>query len=57
MTDSSAPPYVRIVAELRARIERGQLAPGDRVPSTRQIMKRWGVAMATATKVLSALGR
>jgi DNA-binding transcriptional regulator YhcF (GntR family) len=57
VSDSSAPPYARIVGELRARIERGQLAPGDRVPSTRQIMKRWGVAMATATKVLNALGR
>ena len=49
------PPYARIVAELRDRIESGVLAPGDRVPSTREITKRWGVAMATATKVLSAL--
>ncbi|WP_205633774.1 TetR/AcrR family transcriptional regulator C-terminal domain-containing protein [Labilithrix luteola] len=44
-----------IIEELRARIERGELAAGDRVPSTREIMRRWGVAMATATKVLTAL--
>ncbi|MFC9327982.1 TetR/AcrR family transcriptional regulator C-terminal domain-containing protein [Kitasatospora sp. NPDC057015] len=45
----------RIVAELRRRIEAGELAAGDRVPSTRQITQEWGVAMATATKALTAL--
>ena len=45
-----------IVAELRRRIETGELAPGDRVPSTREITRRWNVAMATATKVLTQLG-
>lgn len=49
------PPYARIVAELRDRIESGALAPGERVPSTREITRQWGVAMATATKALSAL--
>jgi DNA-binding transcriptional regulator YhcF (GntR family) len=49
------PPYARIVAELRERIETGALAPGDRVPSTRDITRQWGVAMATATKALTAL--
>ncbi|MFI8822600.1 TetR/AcrR family transcriptional regulator C-terminal domain-containing protein [Streptomyces sp. NPDC053431] len=47
----------RIVAELRRRIETGELAPGDRVPSTREITRQWGVAMATATKVLTELRR
>ncbi|MBE1486351.1 TetR/AcrR family transcriptional regulator C-terminal domain-containing protein [Plantactinospora soyae] len=49
------PPYRRIVAEIRRRIVAGELRPGDRVPSTRQITAEWGVAMATATKVLTAL--
>ncbi|MEU9163419.1 TetR/AcrR family transcriptional regulator C-terminal domain-containing protein [Streptomyces sp. NPDC048424] len=49
--------YGQIVDELRRRIESGELAPGDRVPSTREITRRWGVAMATATKVLSELRR
>ncbi|GLY80642.1 TetR/AcrR family transcriptional regulator C-terminal domain-containing protein [Actinoallomurus iriomotensis] len=45
----------QIVAELRHRIVTGELAPGDRVPSTREITRRWGVAMATATKALTQL--
>ena len=44
-----------IVAELRQRIVSGKLQPGDRVPSARQIMRKWGVAIATATKVLATL--
>ncbi|MFJ1708760.1 TetR/AcrR family transcriptional regulator C-terminal domain-containing protein [Kitasatospora sp. NPDC088346] len=47
----------RIVAELRQRIDTGALAPGDRVPSTREITRHWGVAMATATRVLDELRR
>jgi DNA-binding transcriptional regulator YhcF (GntR family) len=49
------PPSVRIIAEIRRRIGSGELRAGDRVPSTRQITQEWGVAMATATKVLTAL--
>ncbi len=52
---TAEPPYARIVAEIRGRIAAGELRPGDRVPSTRQITREWGVAMATATKVLTAL--
>jgi len=52
---SGAPPSARIAAELRARIESGELAPGERVPSAREITRRWGVAIATASRVLAAL--
>jgi DNA-binding transcriptional regulator YhcF (GntR family) len=48
-------PYERIVDEIRRRIGAGELRPGDRVPSARQITQEWGVAIATATKVLAAL--
>jgi AcrR family transcriptional regulator len=48
-------PYRRIAAEIRERIARGDLGPGDRIPSTREITREWGVAMATATKVITAL--
>lgn len=51
----SEPPFAQIVAAIRRRIETGELGVGDRVPSTRQITKNWGVAMATATKVLTTL--
>ncbi|MGK5739337.1 TetR/AcrR family transcriptional regulator C-terminal domain-containing protein [Micromonospora sp. URMC 103] len=49
------PPYQRIVADLRRRIADGELRPGDRVPSTRQLAIRWGVALATATRALATL--
>ncbi|MGA4987823.1 TetR/AcrR family transcriptional regulator C-terminal domain-containing protein [Nonomuraea bangladeshensis] len=52
---SSTPPYQQITAEIRARILTGELRPGERMPSIRQIAQRWGVAVATATKVMAAL--
>jgi DNA-binding transcriptional regulator YhcF (GntR family) len=52
---SGAAPYRRIADEIRDRVARGELRPGDRVPSTRQITQQWGVAMATATKVIATL--
>jgi AcrR family transcriptional regulator len=55
MSGVNLPPYAQIAAELREQIEKGTLAPGDRVPSTREITQRWGVAMATATKALAEL--
>jgi len=49
------PPYRRIADEIRARIADRQLRPGDPVPSARGITREWGVALATATKVLATL--
>ncbi|MEU1687862.1 TetR/AcrR family transcriptional regulator C-terminal domain-containing protein [Micromonospora sp. NPDC005707] len=49
------PPYRRIAADLADRIASGELVPGARIPSTRQLMAEHGVAMATATKVLATL--
>ena len=54
MTEAT-PASARIAGELRRRITSGELAPGGRVPSTRAIVQRYGVAMATATKVLTTL--
>ncbi|MFI6787882.1 TetR/AcrR family transcriptional regulator C-terminal domain-containing protein [Nonomuraea sp. NPDC050383] len=54
-TQRPDPPYRRIVAEIRARILSGDLRPGDRMPSIRQIAQRWGVAVATATRVMATL--
>ncbi|GGK72172.1 GntR family transcriptional regulator [Sphaerisporangium melleum] len=55
MRETDEPPYLRIVADIRRRITEGGLAPGDRVPSTRQIAGRYGVALATATKAMATL--
>ncbi|MEU6680174.1 TetR/AcrR family transcriptional regulator C-terminal domain-containing protein [Streptomyces sp. NPDC046925] len=52
---NAEPPYRVIAAEIRSRIDSGELRPGDRVPSIRAIAQRWGVAIATATKVTAVL--
>jgi DNA-binding transcriptional regulator YhcF (GntR family) len=49
------PVYRRIAAGIAARIEAGELPPGTRIPSIRQIMAEYRVAMATATKVIAHL--
>ncbi|RKT88273.1 regulatory protein, tetR family [Saccharopolyspora antimicrobica] len=49
------PPYRRIAAAIQQRIACGELRPGDQVPSTREITREWGVAMATAAKALAEL--
>jgi DNA-binding transcriptional regulator YhcF (GntR family) len=51
------PPYQQIAAALRRRIEAGELAPGDLVPSTRELAREWNVALATAAHALQALAR
>src|SRR6266511_3299511 len=43
--------------DIRSRISSAELRPGDRVPSASRITQEWGVAIATATKVLAALQR
>lgn len=48
-------PYLQIVQQIRRQIASGQLGPGERVPSTRQIVQEWGVAMATASRALTTL--
>jgi AcrR family transcriptional regulator len=46
---------MRIGAALRGRIASGELPPGARMPSTRALVQRHGIAMATATKILTGL--
>ncbi len=46
---------MRIAASLRERITSGELPPGARLPSTRALVQRHGIAMATATKILTGL--
>jgi DNA-binding transcriptional regulator YhcF (GntR family) len=53
MTDRAL--YLRIADEIADDIQSGRLAEGQPVPSTRRIVRDWGVAMATATKVIGAL--
>ncbi|MEU6718798.1 TetR/AcrR family transcriptional regulator C-terminal domain-containing protein [Nonomuraea sp. NPDC046802] len=47
----------RIVADIKQRVADGRLRPGERVPSTRQLARDWGVALATAAKALTVLAQ
>jgi DNA-binding transcriptional regulator YhcF (GntR family) len=49
------PLYLRIAGEIAEDIRSGRRPEGRRIPSTRQIVRDRGVAMATATKVIGAL--
>jgi AcrR family transcriptional regulator len=48
-------PFLVIAGVVRGRILAGELKAGDRVPSTRALVREFGVAMATATKALQVL--
>ena len=51
------PPYQQIAADLRARIESGELEPGSMVPSITRLTQEYGVAKGTAVKALAELRR
>jgi GntR family transcriptional regulator len=53
--DSDVPPYQQIAAELRQRIESGELAPRSRLPSVEGLVQEYGVARTTARKALHVL--
>lgn len=52
---SAEPKYLQVVNHLRARIVRGELKPGDELPSERQIVDEWGISRPTATRALAVL--
>lgn len=49
------PPYMQVIAHIRAQIESGELRPGDMISSDRELAKEWGISRVTAQKVLTAL--
>lgn len=49
------PAYRRIHGDIRARIESGALAPGDRIESERQLAGRYGVSLMTARHAMNVL--
>ena len=52
---SAMSPYLRVAEDIRSRIARGEIAVGDRAPTTREVAKQWKVAMATAARALGVL--
>jgi DNA-binding GntR family transcriptional regulator len=55
MREGPTAPWRQIAQVYRARIESGELAPGDRLPSIASMSQEYGVAMTTAQKVIIAL--
>lgn len=49
------PPYVQVADDLRAAITSGRYAPGERLPSGRDLAREYGVALMTMQRALSAL--
>ncbi|MFF5361861.1 GntR family transcriptional regulator [Streptomyces scabiei] len=51
----TAPLYVRIRREIEARIRAGELPPGARLPTEKDLTAQYGVSRATAQRVLNDL--
>jgi GntR family transcriptional regulator len=49
------PPYQAIAADLRAKIESGELAPGEQVPSVPEICELYKVSRGTALRAMGVL--
>jgi GntR family transcriptional regulator len=52
---SNVPPYRQVAAILRARIQTGELAPRQRLPSIAGLVQEYGIARTTAAKALKVL--
>ncbi|PZG09262.1 GntR family transcriptional regulator [Micromonospora craterilacus] len=48
-------PYRRIANDIAAKIKSGELKPGDKLPSTRELAEAYQVHMNTAYRAMSLL--
>lgn len=53
----SSPAWEKIATDLIERIQRGSLAPGDRLPSAQALSEQHRVARGTAVRALQHLSR
>lgn len=53
--DAPMPVYAQLAAILRARIERGDWAPGRRIMSEAQLVQAYGLARETTRKAVRVL--
>ncbi|WP_275888243.1 GntR family transcriptional regulator [Nonomuraea lactucae] len=51
------PRRIQVYEDIRSKIESGELAPGDQVPSVLRLQQIYGIATATGQKVHRALRR
>ncbi len=54
-TPGVVPVHHQIADDLRAKIVRGDLAPGDPVPSVNELAKQWGCSPGTARTAIRLL--
>lgn len=52
---SVEPPYMQVVRHISEQIVRGELSPGDKIPSERELREEWSISKATANKVVAQL--
>lgn len=55
--DANSPIYLQIMDEIKLRIAKGELKPGDKVPAVRELALTAGVNPNTMQKALSELER
>jgi GntR family transcriptional regulator len=53
--EDSRPTYLQVADVLRAQIRGGELAPGERLPSVRDLSERFGIAAVTVQSALRVL--
>lgn len=51
----ATPDYQRIADDVRSKIRSGQLRPGDRLPTKREMAVEYGVSMNTVDRALLVL--
>ncbi|WP_433513579.1 GntR family transcriptional regulator [Nonomuraea sp. CA-143628] len=49
------PRWIQVYEAIKARIESGEYAPGDKLPSVLKLQEEFGIATATGQKVLHQL--
>jgi DNA-binding transcriptional regulator YhcF (GntR family) len=54
-TERVPPPFVQVASYYRAAIAKGELRPGDRLPSVRDLAVEWGVTPSTVQKAVKQL--
>jgi GntR family transcriptional regulator len=55
MSHDFEPHYRRIIADIRARIAAGDLAPASKLPSTRELAHRYGVSPGSVRQAVTIL--
>ncbi|MEV6340955.1 winged helix-turn-helix domain-containing protein [Nocardia vinacea] len=51
----SKPRYALIADDIRAKIKRGDYAPGDQLPTKAQLMEQWNAALNTVARAINEL--